>query len=252
MEKHTEQNKKLKFPSELAWNETVLAIKKSLDFKSFDEFSKHLIEFLPQNSIETRKRYAQVIFQRYFTDKTLKQLCANVWKYYKDDEILQDTLRYQYLVAEPLVGEFVSRFVVNTNTEILPKETIDKFSIDLYGTVNKKLNQRLSATLKGLGFVQSQNKKSTFSILSIKLPKTALIIIIHYLYAKTPQTVMLEDILKDRCWQYLGIKWQDDVRSILREANSKSIFSKYIVADQLEQITTKYSYQELLEQKIKL
>lgn len=252
MERHTEQNKKLKFPSELAWDEAVLAIKKSVDFNSFDDFSKHLIEFLPQNSIETRKRYAQVVFQRYFSDKRLKQLCTDVWKYYRDDEILQDVLRYQYLIAEPLVGEFVSRFIVNTNTEILPKETINKFGIDLYGSANKKLTQRLSATLKGLGFVQSQNKKSALSILSLKLPKTALIIIIHYLYAKTPQTVMLEDVLKDRCWQYLGIKWQDDVRSILREANSKSILSKYITADQLEQITTKYSYQELLEQKIKL
>lgn len=241
---------KYNFPSELIWDESMLAIKKSVEYISFEDFEKNLKEFLPQNSFETRERYAQVIIQRYFPGNSLNQLCSDVWKFYQDESLLQEVMRYRYLAVEALAGEFVEKYLSGFTAEVVPKDIFTKFSIDLYGTEKKKLFERLSATLKGLGFIQSLGKKEAYAILSFRLPKTAVFILIHYLFAKNPQTVMLQDILEEKFWQYLGIKSPEEVRNILKEANSQGHIAKYIVADQLEQITTKYTYQELLEKRI--
>jgi hypothetical protein len=64
--------------------------------------------------------------------------------------------------------------------------------------------------------------------------------------------VALKDIETDPFWKYLRIPNGQSIKQILREASANNLISKYIVADQLEQITTRYSLKEFIERKIAL
>jgi hypothetical protein len=64
--------------------------------------------------------------------------------------------------------------------------------------------------------------------------------------------VALKDIETDPFWKYLRIPNGQSIKKILREASANNLISKYIVADQLEQITTRYSLKEFIERKIAL
>jgi len=77
-------------------------------------------------------------------------------------------------------------------------------------------------------------------------------ILTHYVFAPEPQTIAVRDLLKDPFWKYLGIKRELTVRDIFKEASSKGLISRYTVADELEQITTRYSLEELLKSEVKL
>ena len=50
----------------------------------------------------------------------------------------------------------------------------------------------------------------------------------------------------------MGIRDESTVRAILRDAEVKGVIAKYTVVDQLEQITTRYSYEDYLSKALRL
>ena len=83
--------------------------------------------------------------------------------------------------------------------------------------------------------------------------KTALLLLTHSIFTPGgPRTVELRRLLAGPYWKYLGFKSEDAVRAVFREADAAGILGKYVVADQLEQITTRWSLDELLANKPKL
>jgi hypothetical protein len=83
--------------------------------------------------------------------------------------------------------------------------------------------------------------------------KTSLIILVHYLFApEGPRTVELRHLLANPFWKYLGCKSEDVVRRVLREADAAGFLGKYVIADQLEQVTTCMSLAELIGRRIRL
>jgi hypothetical protein len=62
----------------------------------------------------------------------------------------------------------------------------------------------------------------------------------------------MKEILSNPFWQYLGLRDQDVVRKIFREADANGVIAKYIVADQLEQVTTTYSFDEFIQRRSSL
>jgi hypothetical protein len=42
------------------------------------------------------------------------------------------------------------------------------------------------------------------------------------------------------------------VRKILKEANADELIAKYVIADELEQITTRFSLEEFIQGRMKL
>ena len=98
----------------------------------------------------------------------------------------------------------------------------------------------LSATAKGV-IVQP-----------IPLPDNAFLIALHSKLAPTPRIVRLSDILGAVFWKLMGIRDEATVRSILRDANAKGFIAKYTIVDQLEQITTRYSFYEYLSKAFRL
>lgn len=236
------------------WEEAKNAIKMSLQYKIFENFKENLYNSLHYNSSKTRKRYNTNIIGWFFPEKRLDTLLTNVWRSYHDEKLLQDIMRYQYLSVE----EGVAKFVTDTILTLDPGDEITSVHIKNFAIKTWDINEkyatkavrRVRSALLCTDFVVKRGGK--LIVQAIEPPKTALIILTHYLFAQKPKTVAVRDILENPYWRYLGIRSEDVVRDIFREANSKGIFAKYIIADELEHITTKYSLAELLKRKMTL
>jgi len=83
---------------------SIQAVKASADFESYDDFYRYLLDHLPQNSPQTRRRYAELIGKRYFPGLTLDSLLPHIWKAYQDERILVDLMRVYALEAEPVMN----------------------------------------------------------------------------------------------------------------------------------------------------
>lgn len=233
------------------WKESIFAIKQSIRFEDFAEFRKYIQENLPQNSDSVRKRYVSSIIKRFFPQKSLNPIHTLVWKNYKDDDILQEIMRYQFLSSEPVFAEFVLHDIIPLMPGVpLQSDAIKNFTIKKYGCYSKNSANWIALSIRDMGFIFRNKGKSIIS--EVPAPKTALLILIHYLFAQSPTTITMKDILNNTFWQYLGIRGQDTVRRIFREANGNGIIAKYITADELEQITTKYTLDEFLQKKLRL
>jgi len=83
--------------------------------------------------------------------------------------------------------------------------------------------------------------------------KTSFLILLHHLFAaKSVRTVELRNLVTNPFWKYLGYKSEDAIRALLREADAAGLVGKYVVADQLEQVTTCFTLDELLERRVRL
>ena len=238
-------------PSEPCWVESIQAIKDCTGFQSYDEFRAHLIRTLPQNSLATRERYAGYILRRFFSDGSLDQLPVAVWHAYEDDELLEQVTRYPFLSSEPLVGAFVADviFRLGPGTEI-PRMLIQDYVFSVYGEAKEKVVARLAGSVRALGFIARVD--NTWTVQGVSNPELALLILTHYLFAPVPAVVTLERILSDPYWKYLGLMDELSVRHTLRAAASQGLVAKYVVADEVEQITTRYSLDEFLERRIRV
>jgi len=231
--------------------ESIQAVKDSLRFKNFENFRRYLQEYLPQNSRYVRKRYTSSIIRWFFTDQSLNNLPAKVWHSYNNTKILQDVMRYFYLEKEPIVAEFICEYLIPLDPgTTIQSEYFKDFLMKKYGIVKKDPLHYLSTAIRDLGF--TYRNKTKIVVQNLHPPKTGFLILIHYLFATTPQTVNLEEILTHKFWMYLGIRNQSEVKRILKEADTKQIIAKYVVADQLEQITTRYTLDEFLQKRMKL
>ena len=241
----------LSIPSDPCWKESIFAIKASVRFESFENFKRYLIENLPQNSLKTKRRYASYILARFFPNQSLEQLPVMVWKSYRDENILLDTMRFEFLRRERLIALFVEKRLSGfAPGNLIPKEVFLDYLTEIYGEIKPKVFSRFTEILRSLGYLGHNNRK--YFIPSIVPNKTAFLIILHHLFAETIQTVALKEIEADPFWKYLRIPNGKNIRQILKEASANNLISKYIVADQLEQITTRYSLKEFIERKIAL
>lgn len=83
--------------------------------------------------------------------------------------------------------------------------------------------------------------------------KTAFLVLLHHLFAPhQPRTIELRHLFENPFWKYLGFKTQDAVRGVIREANASGLLGKYVVADELEQITTCLALADILGRGVQL
>ncbi len=61
------------------WADSINIVKTSAGFQLYDQFYAYMLENLPQNSPETRDRYAGLIQRRYFPEHSLAGLVPTVW-----------------------------------------------------------------------------------------------------------------------------------------------------------------------------
>ena len=231
------------------WSDSILAIKLSCKFSDFEAFYDKLIEKLPQTSEETRKRGAGTIVRRFFPERTLNQPTRLTWRTYKDDSLLQHLMRYQFLVSEPVIADFAKLQVLNREPgdRLEFGELADSFLQETYGEVKPKLRQRLSAALQATGLVT--RSQQVMYVRELPDLERAFGVLLHVLFAPQPTTIAVQDILNHVFWRYLGLRDPTDVVKLLRYLEAKKIIVKYVRADQLEQVTTAYSADEILNHK---
>jgi hypothetical protein len=87
--------------------EGLLAVKLSTGAKSPVKLQELLVTRLGQNSMETRRRYAQSILKWFFPDG-IDGILSKTWRAYQDEAIISDFLRWSYLTQETVMGRCVA------------------------------------------------------------------------------------------------------------------------------------------------
>jgi len=235
----------------VAWETGLAAVKESIDFPDFDSFRTHLFDNMRQNSDEVRKRYGSLILLRLFPEKSLQGINPKVWKTYQDEKILEDIARLTTLEAEPVIAKFVlEQILVLSPGAIIENSVAQDYISSEFGSFKRDSYTRLRSALIHMGFASAVSKG--IMVQPIPLPDNAFLLTLHAKLAPTPRIVRLSDILSAAFWKLMGIREDSTVRSILRDANAKGFIAKYAVVDQLEQITTRYSFDEYLTKAFRL
>lgn len=233
------------------WQESLLAIKVSLECQSVAELLSRLRDRLPQNSVETRERNTSIILSRFFPTNELDQLPRRVLRAYGDEALLSAVMRVLFLEAEPLVGRLVTErlFLLSPGTA-LAKDFFTSYVQEVIGKKVRPLASRCSAAARVLEWVIKERQK--FYVAQQVVNETAAFLIFHYYYAPTPRIVDMKLLLTEPIWKYLGFSSEDAVRGFMRKLDQQSLVSRYAVVDRLEQVTTRYSLDALLERKVSL
>lgn len=238
---------------DLLFQEGLKAVRLSEELESLDELQTRLVADFGQNSTETRIRYAQSVLKWFFADG-FNGLARRTWLAYRDERVESDILRYLYLAAEPVVGLCVSESLYPLQPGMLiPPTYFDRFLREFFGEEPPaRTTARLKSNLMHLGFLERTRGKPD-RLRSMVFDKTSLLILIHYLFAPdAPRTIEMQRLLANPFWKYLGCKSEDAVRGVLREADSAGLLGKYVVADQLEQVTTCLTLPEFLRRGARL
>lgn len=233
--------------------EGLLALKVAHEANNWEEFEDILKKRLGQNSMETRRRYAQSIMRWFFPDG-LTGFLPRVWKAYQDEAMAFDLLRWSYLNEEPLMGGCVAEALFPCQNGLaIPPTYFDKYLQDRLGEAPpEKTRERLKINLKRIGFLERARSKPD-RLLPVIPQKTSLLLLVHHLFAaKAVRTVELRNLFTNPFWKYLGYKSEDAVRDVFREADSAGLIGKYVVADQLEAVTTCLTLDQFLERKARL
>jgi hypothetical protein len=82
--------------------------------------------------------------------------------------------------------------------------------------------------------------------------ETASLLIFHHRYAPTPRVIDLKFLLREPTWKYLGFSSEDAVRGFMRNLERRGLIGRYATVDRLEQVTTRYPLESLIERKVRL
>lgn len=239
--------------SDLHFPEAILAVKESATCGDLKELQARMMSLLGQNSQETRLRYARFVIRKFFADG-LDGIACKTWVTYQDEKLLADVLRYLYLKHEPVMGACMADCLYPVELGMrVPASRFDRFLASHYGGVQtKKTTQRLKSNLMRLGVIERCSGEDD-KLVALNPAKTSLLLLTHHIFASAePRTIELRNLLANPFWKYLGFKREDEVRAILREADAVGCLGKYVVADQLEQVTTCLTLDAFLSKKVRL
>lgn len=233
--------------------EGALAVKLAVECQTLEQLQGALLKKLGQNSVETRRRYAQSVARWFFPDG-IDGLLRRSWLAYQDDAMLMDLLRWSFLEQEEIMGASVTQALFPLENGItIPATYFDKFLLDHLGEAPpEKTRQKLKINLKKLGFLERAKGKPD-RLTPVVPQKTSFLLLLHHLFAaKSVRTVELRHLFANPFWRYLGYKSEDAVRNVLREADAAGVIGKYVVADQLEQVTTCFTLAELMDRRVRI
>jgi hypothetical protein len=135
----------------------------------------------------------------------------------------------------------------------VPPAYFDKFLASHLGRLPpEKTRERLKINLKRLGFLERVMGRPD-RLTPVVPQKTSFLILLHHIFApKSVRSVELRTLFANPFWRYLGYKSEDAVRNVLHEADAAGVIGKYVVADQIEQVTTCCAAREWIEKGTRL
>lgn len=229
----------------------IQAIKDSLDFSDFDVFYQHVLHSIPQNSPETRRRYASLVTRWFFPERKLGGLLPRVWAAYQSDSLLAELVRVTTLDTEPVIAGFVTSIIyANSPGQVFDPATARDYVVATFGSYKSTSYDRLLITTRQLGFLARHGNQWLVPWMST--PANGLLVLLHARLAPTPRIVRISDLLAAPWWRYLGYRSTEDVRATLRDAERAGVIARYSIVDELEQITTRYSFDDYLHNALRL
>ena len=235
----------------ILWPETIYAINRSISCSSISELIAALRSELPQNSSLTRSRNASIILSRFFPGHDIDCLPRRIMLSYKDDDLLASVLRALLPLAEPILGRMFSERLhpLDSGTE-LPKGFFKSFGEEFGGAMARDVGKRTSTASRDVGWTLRQRGR-TYRAATV-VDRTAALLLLHHVYAPTPRIVDVNQVLAEPLWKFLAFPTPDALRAFLRELERKGLVSRYAQVDRLEQVTTRYSLDELIARKVRL
>jgi hypothetical protein len=238
---------------DLIWKESLFALQHVEQFTDASAFLEFLRNHLPQNSAITRDRYAGTVLRWFFADG-VRGLAARVWMRYRDLDLAGEMLRYLYLRGEPMVGMTVADALFPiADGAAIPDSYLTNFLRTRFGEdTPPKSIKRVKMNLRRLGIL-SKEKGNRDTLRALCPSATGFLIVAHHTFAfAETRGVELRTLLENPFWKYLGFKNEDQIRAILKEGLAKSIIAKYVVADRIESISFRYTFDEFLDKGLKL
>ena len=240
-----------RYLQDILWQESLLAVKVSLDCQTVAEFIARLQEKLPQNSAVTRRRNTATILGRFFPTDDIDQLPRQVLRAYEDETLFAAVMRVLFLEAEPVVGKLVAERLYGLPAgSILPKDFFTRYTQEVLGKKDAHMSSRCRTATRLLGLTLAEKGRA---YVAQQVPnETAALLLFHFRYAPTPRVIDLKFLFTEPTWKYLGFSHDDAVRQFLRNLERHSLVSRYAIVDRLEQVTTKYSLESLIERKVRI
>ena len=227
------------------------AIQMASQFESWNDLRPELEEVIPFNSAQTRRRYVSQLFRWALDGGNLSAISVRAWQLYEDDELANQLLRACYLDAYPVLGRFVSDSLASipSDTELNANAIEHYLAEEEVGALKQSVG-KLKSTMRDLGFIRKVGGE--YVVTGTSLPLTAFLILLHYHLAPEPATIPVDAIIEHPFWRYLGGRQEGEVRSALSLAAARDSISRYALVDGLEQITTRFSLEELLQMRVRL
>jgi len=250
MEIYSQKTNEIPFPQEPLWQETLQLITK-VDSPDILTQAKAIENLLHFNSNESRSRYSRAITTRFrrLEQNELRNL-FEIKKAGVSSEILEMIWRVLFCKVEPLFAKIYLDLVWPRDPgSSMRRDDVKSYIETAFPQQSKMLYVRLMSCFKQTGYLLPQGKQDLIIVGFANL-EDALIIVIHLLMAREPRTIKISEIEANPYWKYLGYKKFDHVRVALRNAEAKGTIMRYAVVDHLEQITTRYTWQEFITKYI--
>ena len=251
LQQETKRTRNPKNLQDILWQESLQAVRISLDCESKNELISRLHAQLPQNSLVTRQRNTSTITSRFFPADGLDQLPRRILGTYSDEKLLASVMSVLLPMMEPVVGRLIAERLhpIPAGAD-LPANFFVKYGSEVDTKNAKKIASRCSKAAHVLGWTSRQGSKIHRLFRPVDL--TAALLMLHSVHAPTPRIVELSHIISDPTWKYLGFADADELRSFFKALEAKRLIARYAQVDRLEQITSRYSLDELIEKRIRV
>ncbi|MEI6176960.1 MAG: hypothetical protein WCS43_08715, partial [Verrucomicrobiota bacterium] len=237
---------------ELHLKESLAALNQAEATTQISELRDVLASGLPQNSEITRLRYADSLIKWFFRDG-LNGFSLSAWRAYRDFPIQAAIHRYLYLSSEPIMAASVATVLprlqegIIVPSQYLITNTEKAIGHDLVALSRK----RLLSSLRKLGFLEKSTGADRVAVPLFN--GTAALLCLHHAFSvESVRTIEVSQIEENPFWYYMGLRNADQLRDFLRAADHAGLIGKYVVADRLEQITTSFTWRELIERGARL
>ena len=246
MEINNQKTNQIPFPQEPLWQETLRLIAE-VDNAEILTSAKAIENLLHFNSKESRGRYSRAIVTRFkrLEHHELQDL-FDLAKAGISVETLEKVWRVLFCRIEILFAQTYLELVWPRDPGTsLSRDEVKSYIETGFPQQSKTLYERLMNCFKQSGYLLPQGKQDLIIVGFANLEE-ALVIATHLLLAREPRTIKISEIEANPYWKFLGYKKFDHVRVAFRNAEAKGMIMRYAVVDHLEQITTRYTWPELL------
>jgi len=246
MAMNPQNTNEIPFPQEPLWQETLRLITE-VDNADLLTNAKSIENLLHFNSKESRGRYSLAIATRFkrLEPQNLQNLLDLVNAGFST-ETVEKVWRVLFCRIECLFAQTYLELVwPRAPGSSLQRDEVKSYIETAFSKQSKKLYERLMSCFKQSGYLLPQGKQDLV-VVGLANLEEALVISTHLLMAREARTIKISEIEANPYWKFLGYKKVDHVRVAFRNAEAKGTIMRYAVVDHLEQITTRYTWQEFL------